>query len=353
MKAVLLFLYFSICDIHCNSKVEALSIPDGYLLGMKVREVHPNMSLSAYNQISLFTINFNGTVSKNWNYTGNSTYAHGYQLILTVDIDNELVYLGTTYQFKALDLRTGTVKIEIPLASPNYQYFVTYDYYAKDKAIYGVCGSLADQWCSNQWCWCHLKQNGAKEATIDLLYKMPYTNEIGPEGFIYYFDTEDQTIWYYPGTGPLMSAVGVNFTSSDTVFESTGVNPNDTYDSCIAHDHTLGRVFTYVQNATDHTAVGLSELFPKPKQRKILMKAPPELQDLGPAYYGSCDYDQKTHTMIGLMATHAPDNLIPSHLLFLDVVGLSYKLVPLPTFKEKWGPSTDYPTIAVKYIAHT
>ena len=348
MKALLqtttLFIYLSIYSIPCAFQVEALSIPDGYLLGFKVVQVDDDPTIPDYNHISLFTIHFNGTVTENWNYSESSSNTLYFESLLAVDLDDKLVYLGSPNELLALDLTTGTEKVKIPLKSPNLQYFCTYDYFAKDKAVYGACSG------SIQWNWCRIKQNGAEEASLDMLYHLPFTNEYGPSEDVYYFDAEDETIWYYPPSAVHEYVVGINFSSGQVLFES-GANPNGTEDLCIAHDRTLGRVFAYVWNSTNFTAVGLSELFPKPKQRKILLKLPLDLGDFRPTNFGTCDYDQMTHTLIGLMVAKTGDNLMPTHLLFIDVIDLTYKLVPLPVFQEKWGPS-DKPITIIKYIAH-
>lgn len=97
----------------------------------------------------------------------------------------------------------------------------------------------------------------------------------------------------------------------------------------------------------------LAELHPWPRNETALMKIPP---NLGIAHLGSCSYDPKTHTLIGLMLVASDSSasdcsrsqfLMPSNLLLIDVVNLTYKTVPLPGFK-KWNWS--WPITAVKFI---
>ena len=340
---VILFFNILIC-VTCNNSWKG-TLPDGYLLGFKVAQIDQPRLESYYHHVSLFKIDFDGTVTEFWNFSLNSSDILFDEDAIAIDIENELVYLGGINQFIALDLRTGAVKIKIHLEPPNLQYFQTYNYVAKDKAIYGMCTG------NSQFNWCRVKQNGTNSVHVEFLYQLPYTaNAFGPTNDIYYFDEEEQTIWYYPSF-LYEFAVAIDYTNAEGVFISA-VNPNDTEDLCIAHDRVLDRVFTYIWNNTNFTSVGLGELFLGPKERKILIDLS-EHGDLVPESFGSCTYDQNTHTFIGLMNNFSTDFIhgMPTNLLLMDTINLTYKIIPLPTFREKWDSAGGITSL--KFIPHT
>ena len=319
------------------------SLPKGRLLGLKVVQIDQPRMNNYYNHVSLFEIDFDGTVTEFWNISLSPSDTFYSDNSFTVDVENELVYLGSSDQFLAVDLKTGAVKIKIHLEPPNLQYFWNYDFVAKEKAIYGVCTG------NNQWNWCRIKQRGNDSAHVEFLYPMPFTGTFGPIDDIYYIDVEEKTIWYYPSYLDEF-AVGVNYTNAEGVFISA-VNPGDTEDLCIVHDRVLDRVFTYVWNKTNFTAVGVGELFLRPKHRKILIDLS-KYGDLSPTNFGTCTYDQSTHTMMGLMRLMLnQDSLMPTHLLLVDVISVTYKLIPLPVFHEKWN-SNIWPVTSVKYLPY-
>ena len=319
------------------------AVPDGFLLGLKVVQIdQPHMNYY-YNHASLFKIEFDGNVTQLWNYSYQPSDVLFSDNLFAVDSKNGLVYLGTVDRFLAIDLMSGKTKINIPLKAPNLQYFWNYDYFAEDDAIYGVCTG------NDQWNWCRIKQNGTNSAHVDFLYHLYYTEEFGPIEDIYYLDKEDQTIWYYPGVNTGEFAVAINYTTGKNVFTST---QDQDEDLCIVHDYEMNRVFTYIWNSSSLTSVGLGELFQKPKPRKVLIKLPTTLRSLRPTNFGTCAYDQGTHTMIALLSNQTIYfyHAMPTDLLLLDTVHLTYKLIPLPIFQEKWDSSE--PVTAVKFISH-
>ena len=335
-----LFFSISICAAVGQDSWKG-TIPDGYLLGFKVLQIDQPSKSHYYNHASLFKIQFDGMVTELWNYSYNASDVLFSENLFAVDPQNELVYLGSADLFLALDLNTGEVKIEIPLQSPNLQYFWSYDYFAKDKAIYGVCTG------QSEFDWCSMKQIGANNAHLKFLYQMPYTNEYGPTNYIYYLDKEDQTIWYYPSY-IYQFAIGVNYTTGRQVFTSTR-NPNGTTDYCIAHDHATNRVFTFTATPS---STGLGELLAEPHQRKMLLELQGE-DDLRLSTIGTCAYDPKTHTMIGLMSSQANYmyHAMPTSLLLIDTVSLTFRIIPLPAFQEKWD--SGWPVTAMKFVPNT
>lgn len=319
------------------------AVPDGYLLGLKVvQDDQPRMGYY-YNHISLFKIEFDGNVTQLWNNSYQPSEMPFSDNLFAVDNKNGLVYLGTVDHFLALDLMSGKAKINIPLKPPNLQYFWNYDYFAEEDAIYGVCTG------NNQWNWCRIKQNGTNSAHVDFFYQLYYTSVFGPIDDIYYLDQEDQTIWYYPGVNTGEFAVAINYTTGKNVFTST---LDQDEDLCIVHDYEMNRVFTYIWNSSSFTSVGLGELFQEPKPRKVLIELPTALGSLRPTNFGTCAYDQETHTMIALLSNQTIyfDHSMPTDLLLLDTVHLTYKRIPLPTFQEKWDSGS--PVTAVKFIPH-
>jgi len=65
---------------------------------------------------------------------------------------------------------------------------------------------------------------------------------------------------------------------------------------------------------------------------------------------GSCIYDPKTHMLTALIGHYLPntsDSLMPTSMLLIDVVGLTYKPITLPAFK-KWNGV--WPITGLKYI---
>ena len=119
----------------------------------------------------------------------------------------------------------------------------------------------------------------------------------------------------------------------------------------VVHDRVRNRVFTYVWTSSDGrlNAIGMGELFLRPKQRKILIDLS-GLGDMRPTGFGTCAYDQNTHTMIGLMTNSTTfGRQMPTHLLLMDTISLTYKLIALPTFREKWDDA--WWITSVKFIS--
>ena len=313
------------------------TLPNGYLLGLKVNQIDQPRFNRYYNHVSLFKIEFDGTVTEFWNYSLNSSDTLISDNLFAIDIENELVYLGSEDLFLALDMTTGTTKIKIHLEVPNLQFFLSYDYFAKEKAIYGVCTG------NSMFDWCRMKRTGINSAKLEFLYHLPYTEELGPIDDLYFIDQNEQTLWYYPYD----AAVGINYTNGDVVFDGSAESL-DVPDDCIVYDHITKRVFTHIWNGNSFYSVGLGEIFPKPKQRKILLDMSAQYGDLAVARIGTCAYDQTTHTMIALMRNFTTFNLLPTHLLLIDTISLTYKLIPLPTFQEKGWDNIS----ALRFISH-
>ena len=318
-QSILLVLFTCTCGIDSWSG----KVPNGYLLGLKVNQIDQPRFNRYYNHISLFKIDFDGVVTEFWNYSLNNSDTLISDNLFAVDIENELVYLGTQDLFLALDLTTGVTKIKIHLEVPNLQFFLSYDYFVKEKALYGMCTG------NSMFDWCRMKRTGLDSARLDFLYHLPYTEELGPIDDLYFIDQHEQTLWYYPYS----SAIGINYTNGNVVF--IGSAESDVSDDCIVYDHTMKRVFTHVWNGNDFISVGIGEIFPQPKQRKILLNMSAEHGDLAVARIGTCTYDQTSHTMIALMRNFTAFNLFPTHLLLVDTVAVAYKLIPLTTFQEK------------------
>ncbi len=316
---VFLFITCGICTNYWNG-----SLPDGCLLAISVVK---NDNLKR-DDVSFFKIDFDGTVTKFWDFSLNGSHTLNTLGLFAVDAKSELIYLGSRDLFLALDLKTGVVKIKIQLEPPNMQYFWNYDYVARDEAVYGLCSG------NGEWDWCRIKQTGSKTAHIDFLYEMPYTSALSPISDIYYMDSEEETIWYYPfhANGLDEFGVGIKYTTGEEVFRSAA-NPNGTEDVCIIRDHELDRVFTFVVDPVNSTPVGIGELHPQPEQKKMLINFIAVNMKKKPISFGACDFDQITHTMIGLMSITTDR---PTHLLLVDIVSATYKLIPLPAF-QKWN----------------
>ena len=351
-QSIVLFVFAFTSCVQCHVSWNGTE-PDGYLLCFKVVEIIPDHknNISGYNHYSLFRIDFDGTVTEFWNHTLNPNgreMIYQYNLF-TVDTENQLVYVGVNDQFLALDLETGIPIIRIRLRPPHLQIFSTYDYFPKDKAIYGVC--IGTNIPFYLWNWCRENQIGINKVELEYLYVLPDANTTGAITNIYYLDQEEQMIWYYPGT--YQHALGVNITTADVDFVS-GMSPAQLDDQCIVHDRSMDRVFTYVwynHNYTSYTSLGLGELFPKPKERKILLDLS-HFKTLVPSQPGTCAYDQTTHTMMVLMRNCTDyDHQMPTGLLLIDTVSLTYKLTPLPMFRENWDSKDQ--VSAMKFIPNT
>ena len=330
-------LFSLVTFITCTSSSE---MPDGHLLVLKVIQIDTQRPQPEYyNHASLFKVEFDGTVSQYWNYS----YDHPHLLfsdnLFAVDIENQLVYLGVQDQILALDLTTGVVAKKVPLEAPNLQFFWNYDYVPEDNAIYGVCTG------KREWDWCRVKLHPLlKKYRVEFLYRFPGASiEFSPTNDIYYMDKKHHSIWYLSG---ISYALGTNYSTGEQIFFG-----NSTYqDDYIFHDHVLNRTFAVTFNSTftkDSTAF-LTELYHMPKREKILMMLPPNLRL---AYFGSCSYDPETQTLIALMAsvTDYFTEAMPTELVFVDVVNLTYKMVPLPGFKN-W--SSGQPITAMKFMPY-
>ena len=352
-QSTILFLFAFAVYVQCMVSWNGTE-PDGYLLGFKVVEIIPDPpnNISGYNHASLFRIDFDGTVTEFWNHTLNPD---GREIIFqynlfTVDTENELVYVGVNDQFLALDLETGIPIIDIRLKPPHLQIFSTYDYFPKNKSIYGFCIGNGPYY---YWYWCHVNHTGLDKVEVEYLYTLPEANTTGPITNIYHLNQEEQLIWYYPGNSYLF-AIAVNITTAEVVFVS-GMSPDQLDDQCIVHDRSMDRVFTYVwynnPSSYVHTSVGLGELFPKPKERKILLNLS-HFKTLVPSQPGTCAYDQTTHTMMVLMRNCTDyDHQMPTGLLLIDTVSLTYKLTPLPMFRQNWDSKDQ--VSAIKLISNS
>ena len=340
-QSVILF-YVSVFGVCALADTWKGTVPDGYLLGLKV--VQNDTPNSSYNHATLFKIGFDGGVKRFWNYTYPFSDALTSDNLFAVDSKNELVYLGARDDFLALDLNSGKIKIKIPLNSSNVQDFWSYDYFAEDNAIYGVCTG------NNQWNWCSIKQIATNSVRLQFLYHLYNTSEFSPINNIYYLDKEDQTLWYYPSFLVGFYAVGINYMTGENLFMST-LEKNKDEDLCIVYDPKMNRVFSYIWNSNTSMTVGLGELFQKPKPRKLLMKLP-AFEYFLPSNFGTCAYDHKTHTMIVLLSkkTILKYHAMPTDILLLDVVNLAYKRISLSLFQEKWDSAN--PLAAVKFIPH-
>ena len=313
MKLTLLSI---ICLASCSS---ALIIPDGYLLVFK----------AAYsNHLSLFQVNSTGTVQGLWNFTLNEQHKLNNDNLFAVDTSNQLVYLGVTDQLLALSLTTGKVVINKPLLQP----FRNYNYVAKDNAIYGVCNDNV-----SQWKWCRVKL-GVPEVKLEFLYQLPgtgYMKSPTPSN-LYYMDKTEQSFWYYIDHSFIH---GISYTTGEEIFHGN----SSSSDMCIAHDHLLNRTFTITHG--DDASPILAELHPWPHKITKLFNLPPGIYA---AFPGACDYDQNTHTLMLLLSSPLNYDVLPTQLLLIDVVGLSYKSVALPEFR-KWE-DTEWPATGVKYM---
>ena len=303
--------------------------PDGYLLGIL--------------RAGLYKLELDGNISHLWTYDLGS-HSFFSDNLFAIDVEKELVYLGVADLFVALDLNTGEVRVQIPLKPPNLQYFWNYDYVAKDNAIYGVCTG------NNKWNWCRIKLHEVhlRKIKVEFLYELPNDIlELGPADDLYYMDKEHQSIWYYPGINDVF---GINYTTGELIFRGNNTLSNDSNfmsDSCIAHDYALNRTFTLVWGIFAKYPL-LAELYPKPQQNEtVLMELPLSLRC---ANFGTCAYYPKTHTMMALMAnisTFMTDYML-YYLVLIDVVGLTYEIVPLPGLREV--TNSKYPITAVKFI---
>ena len=304
--------------------------PNGYLLALKALSIDDPRKQSYYNHVSLFKIELNGKVTELWNYS--CPYPH---IIFTennfaIDLENELVYLGIVDQFLALDMYTGKIKITIPLQPPNLQYFWNYDYHPQDNAIYGICTG------NRLWNWCRVSHNGTHNVVhVDMDYQMPYTGTYGPIDGPYSVDQKHHLIYYLPSYIQTFG-IGVNYTTGDVIFVSGPADP-----ICIGYDHELNKTFTI-----NRSELTLAQLHPDPKPEEKLLDLPSNLR----TYFGCCVYDPESHTMF-VLASNITDSLyhsMPSALLVIDTLNLSYKRIPLPAFYKNWD--SGWPITAVKYI---
>ena len=164
MKSVLLSIF---CLAILVSWSSPLTIPDGYLLVIKVLQIdEKEPQPEYYNHASLFQVNFDGSVKQYWNHTLIYPHLLHDENLFAIDTTNQLVYLGVMDRFLALDLMTGKVAVNKTLKVPNLLYFWNDDYIAEENAIYGVCTG------NDQWNWCRVKL-GVPEVKVEFLYQFP------------------------------------------------------------------------------------------------------------------------------------------------------------------------------------
>lgn len=312
---------------------------DGYLLAIKVLQIDQPKKPYYYNHALLFKIEFDGSVTQFWNYSYNNPHLLFNENLFAMDTDSSLIYLGVVDQFLALDMTTGKVKVNISLQAPNLQYFWSYNYIATEEALVGVCTG------NSMWNWCRIKcpkqlVGGVK---LEFLYQLPGTEEFSPTDGVYYMDQKHQSIWYFSG---IAYAYGLNYTTGKQIFYGNSIHNSDNtkQDDCIVHDHALNRTFTIVSQLAVAVAVG--ELHPWPRNATILLELPPDLRTDS---IGSCDYDPKSHTLIGLMTSASSylENAMPNQILLVDVVSLKIERRALPMFAKH---QSNWPVTGVKFI---
>ena len=303
--------------------------PDGYLLGIL--------------GTAFYKLEFDGNVSYLWTYPlGNQTLDD--DNIFTVDVKNELVYLGGLDQFIALDLNTGEVKVQFPLTPSDILVFWSFDYVAKDNAIYGVCPNDEGKWF---WCSVQLHKLHQQKVKFEYLFELLSNDEAFNQwSDLYYMDKG--SIWYYLN---IKNIYGTNTTTGKVMFQGNDTlyySDEQTFTSayCIAYDSSLNRIFALHWDYLVKYPL-LGELHPRPQNVTSLMKLPSSLR---PVNLGSCAYYPNTHTMIAFMAnvtTFLTDSM-SYYILLIDVVGLTYETVPLPGLREL--TNTDWIITAIKFV---
>ena len=342
MLPLLMCLSFVLLTNWFPAETQTLTrqMPNGYLLAFKAVQIDTRVpTYRFYNHVSLFNITLDGGVTELWNISLTEGRLMFDLSTFAVDLENNLVYISVINQFLALDLHSGETVFQFPLEIPNLQYFSTYDYNAADETIYGVCTGNA------KFNWCGIKiHKNAQKATVNFYFQLPYTDELGPVNYVYDVDLLHQTVWYYPGW-IIDFALFVDCKSGKELFVSGPSNG-----TCIRHDPYLNRTFAIVEDIVEGT-VRLTELQPRPNKEKVLMDLP---SDLRLNFFGTCVYDQKTHTLIGLMGIMDPGKYwyhkMPTALLLIDVVNLHFEHVPLPTFMKKWD--SDNSITGIKFIPY-
>ena len=309
---------------------EGGSKPDGYLLG----------TLGT----AFYKLEFDGNISYLWTYPLGSNQTLFDDNTYTVDVKNELVYLGGLDQFIALDLNTGEIKVQFPLTPPNSLIFWSYDYVEKENSIYGVCPNDEGK---RFWCSVKLHKLHLQKIESECLFELPSNDEaFNKRSDLYYMNKE--SIWYYLS---IKNVFGINtttgeiiFQGNDTLYYSDGQTFTSAY--CIAYDSSLNRTFALHWDYLVKYPL-LGEVHPTPRNTTVLMKLPSSLR---PVNHGSCAYYPKTHTMIVFMAnvsTFLTDSM-SYYIVFIDVVGLTYETVPLPGLREL--TNTDWIITAVKFV---
>ena len=303
--------------------------PDGYLLA----------SLGT----TFFKLELNGSVSHLWTFPlGNLTLFD--DNLFTVDVKKELVYLGVVEEFTVLDLNTGKVKVQIPLLQSSLDVFWSYDYVEKDDAVYGVCPN--DE---GRWFWCCVELQDQQKVKSEYLFEIPsIPGAFDKRSDLYYVDVDHLSLWYYLGVNQVY---GINATSGEVMFRS-----NDTlyyFDGmtftsamCIVYDFSLNRTLALHWDYLVKCPL-LGELHHNSQNATSLMELPSSLR---PVNSGSCAYYSQTHTMIVFMAnvtTFLTDSM-SYYIVLIDVVGLTYEVIPLPGLREL--TNTDWIISAVKFV---
>ena len=310
--------------------------PDGYLLA----------SLGT----TFFKLEFNGSVSRLWTYPlGNLTFFM--DNLYTFDVKKELMYLGVFEEFTALDLNTGEVRVRIPTplspSDPRYNY-LSYDYVKEKDAIYGMC---SNEESSLFWCRVDLHEVHRQKVKSEYLFEIPSSSEAfsNPSEFYrYYVDVDHLSLWYYLN---INQVYGINatagefmFQGNDTLYYFDGMIFSSAY--CIAYDFSLNRTLALHWDYLVKCPL-LGELHHNSQNATSLMELPSSLR---PVNSGSCAYYSQTHTMIVFMAnvtTFLTDSM-SYYIVLIDVVGLTYEVIPLPGLREL--TNTDWIISAVKFV---
>ena len=323
---VVLFL-FSFLHIFWNVQAHPVLLnPKGYLLVLQ--------ALPAPTRASLFQVDFNGSVTKWWNQSFDSSAAsYG---AFAFDKEKRIVYLPTTNQITGVT-KDGEVVVKRTLAKENYQYFWNYFYNSQSTTFSGICTNETH----SEWNWCTMN---AKNGVLSRLSEIPFASSNGPNGLdiyapIYSVGLHQQLIWYKPYLYDFV--VGTNFTSGDVAFISGEAGP-----SCITYNPLTNKTYTVGGKSSMYYELSVYELLPKPNPPKELVKLLPTDQNLIISVLGACGIIPQDNIIYVLMTNITIGTLMPTDLILVNLSDLSYEQVPLDY--RKW--MSDSVMTGVRYI---
>ena len=295
--------------------------------------------------VSLFSIEANGIVTKLWNATlVNAPHADDAlysDCAFAFAPTTQSIYISSIRYQEAIDVHTG--KIRQTQNNPNAN-FVSMYYNPTNRTLYGVCAG-SDSEDGFGWCEWQINSNSTRNSTVKFFYNL---NELiiglGPVDCLSDYVAEE-SLYFYASD----KVYGVNTTNGDVVYTAL---VNESRSVCFKYD-SIGRVLYGIGPLDDlGTRYGLFKLFGDGKTRpKKLLDFP---AGWGMEGIGTCEIAREDRTLFALMrnATFSDKGTsFPEILFSVDLVTMSVENYSVAAFAKNMVP---YQAVSrIKYVPNS